>query len=202
MKRGEEYTDSYDYEDENGNEEEEPKASPMSQSFYSWLQAVVPVMIVVILGFTFLGRLTPVDGDSMYPTLHSGDLMLVQRIGYTPKQGDVVVLTKEFDQVTGPIVKRVVAVGGQSVEIDYGESVIYVDGQPLEEDYINGPMEQKFWQTTRTLTVPEGELFVVGDNRNVSNDSRNPSLGTVDARYVLGRATLVIFPLHRLRGIL
>ena len=131
----------------------------------------------------------------MLPTLEHGDRMLVWSLGYEPKQGDIVVLTKEFEEVTGPIVKRVIAVGGQTVDIDYAAGTVSVDGQVLAEDYILEPMEQQFWQEIDHITVPEGQIFVMGDNRNISNDSRNPALGTVDTRYVLGKTCAVIWPL-------
>ena len=175
-------------------ENEPEEQATLGQSLYSWLQAVAPVIIGIVLVFTFVGRLTPVDGPSMEPTLWHGDMMVVRSLGYTPKQGDVVVLTKPFENITGPIVKRVIAVGGQTVEIDYAANTIYVDGEEIPQDYILEPMEQKSWQTISTITVPEGEGFVMGDNRNVSNDSRNPDLGTVDTRYILGKAELVLFP--------
>ncbi|MBS6216549.1 MAG: signal peptidase I [Clostridiales bacterium] len=175
---------------------EEP--ATLGQSLYSWLQAVAPVIIGIVLVFTFVGRLTPVDGPSMEPTLWHGDMMVVRGMGYTPEQGDVVVLTKPFENITGPIVKRIIAVGGQTVEIDYAANTIYVDGEEIPQDYILEPMEQKSWQTISTITVPEGEVFVMGDNRNVSNDSRNPDLGTVDTRYILGKAELVLFPFRDL----
>ena len=175
-------------------ENEPEEQATLGQSLYSWLQAVAPVIIGIVLVFTFVGRLTPVDGPSMEPTLWHGDMMVVRSLGYTPKQGDVVVLTKPFENITGPIVKRVIAVGGQTVEIDYAANTIYVDGEEIPQGYILEPMEQKSWQTISTITVPEGEVFVMGDNRNVSNDSRNPDLGTVDTRYILGKAELVLFP--------
>ena len=165
---------------------EEP--ATLGQSLYSWLQAVAPVIIGIVLVFTFVGQ----------PTLWHGDMMVVRGMGYTPEQGDVVVLTKPFENITGPIVKRIIAVGGQTVEIDYAANTIYVDGEEIPQDYILEPMEQKSWQTISTITVPEGEVFVMGDNRNVSNDSRNPDLGTVDTRYILGKAELVLFPFRDL----
>ena len=175
-------------------ENEPEEQATLGQSLYSWLQAVAPVIIGIVLVFTFVGRLTPVDGPSMEPTLWHGDMMVVRSLGYTPKQGDVVVLTKPFENITGPIVKRVIAVGGQTVEINYAANTIYVDGEEIPQDYILEPMEQKSWQTISAITVPEGEVFVMGDNRNVSNDSRNPDLGTVDTSYILGKAELVLFP--------
>lgn len=181
--------------------EKQPEESlTLGQSLYSWLQAVVPVIIGIVLVFTFVGRLTPVSGDSMLPNLHNGDMMLVRSLGYTPEQGDVVVLTKYFENIHGPIVQRVIAVGGQTVEIDYGAGCVYVDGEEVPEGYILEPMEQKSWQGITSITVPEGEVFVMGDNRNVSNDSRNPNLGTVDVRHILGKAELVLFPFGERMG--
>ena len=172
--------------------QEEPTS--LGQMAYSWLQAMVPVVVGVVLAFTLLGRITVVDGSSMRPTLEHGDRMLVWSLGYEPKQGDIVVLRKDFGDVSGPIVKRVIAVEGQTVRIEYETNTVYVDGQPLE-DYILEPMEQQYWQQLDEMTVPEGCIFVMGDNRNVSNDSRNPQLGAVDTRYVLGKCCLVIWPL-------
>lgn len=164
---------------------------------YFWLQALVMALIALILVFTFLGRVVGVDGDSMVPTLHDGDMILLQSAGYTPRQNDVIVLTKPFGPFRGPIVKRVIAVGGQTVEIDYAAGTVLVDGLPLEEPYLNEVMcaPSDPHETISSATVPEGCLFVMGDNRNHSSDSRDERLGVVDARYVLGRATAVLLPL-------
>lgn len=161
---------------------------------YFWLQALVMVLVALILIFTFVGRIIGVVGSSMYPTLHDGDLLLLQSIGYTPKQGDVVVLTKEFDAADGPIVKRVIATGGQHVVIDYDAGTVTVDGEVLDEPYINEFMVDPGMDSIHDVVVPEGSIFVMGDNRNHSSDSRNVTLGTVDERYVLGRALWVFFP--------
>ena len=175
--------------------QEEPQG--LGQMVYGWLQAVVPVVVGIVVVFTLLGRITVVDGSSMLPTLEHGDRMLLWSLGYEPQQGDIVVLHKDFEGVSGPIVKRVIAVEGQTVDIDYEENTVYVDGTPLEEDYILEPTERQYWQEIDHITVPEGCIFVMGDNRNVSNDSRNPDLGVVDTRYVLGKCCLVIWPLGR-----
>lgn len=161
---------------------------------YTWLQTLTAGLIALVLIFVFVGQPVLVDGDSMLPTLRDRELMLVRRAGYAPEPGDVVVLRKAFDNVTGPIVKRVIAVGGQTVEIDYAAGTVSVDGAVLEESYILEPMVQRSWQTVTTLTVPQGSIFVMGDNRNISNDSRNPSLGAVEEGYLLGKVERVLFP--------
>ena len=168
---------------------------------YFWLQALVMVLVALILIFTFVGRIIVVDGISMEPTLYHGDLLLLQSIGYTPKQGDVVVLTKEFDAADGPIVKRVIATGGQHVVIDYDAGTVTVDGEVLDEPYINEFMVDPGMDSIHDVVVPEGSIFVMGDNRNHSSDSRNVTLGTVDERYVLGRALWVLLPFQNFGAI-
>lgn len=180
------------------------RVSALSIALYQVLQCIVPVAVVVVICLSLSGRIITVDGDSMYPTLHDGDLVLVQQIGYTPRQGDIVIFTKSFRTFTGAIVKRVIALGGQTVRIDYTSGTIEVDGQRLEEPYLAEAMAIP-WYDTRPIieiTVPEGQLFVMGDNRNGSNDSRDPELGTVDARFVLGRAVWILAPFSDLGSLI
>ena len=172
------------------------KSEEFKLDLFFWLQALVMALVVLILLFTFVGRIISVDGSSMLPTLHDKDMMLLRSIGYTPKQGDVVVLTKDFSYYEdSPIVKRVVAVGGQHVRIDYEEHEVYVDGEPLDEPYILERMREPGGALSITeLVVPEGSVFVLGDNRNDSSDSRHYELGAIDTRYILGEAIMVLFP--------
>jgi len=161
---------------------------------YEWVRLMVCSVLVVVLVFTFAIRLIGVDGHSMVPTLQDGDRLLVLNAplcgGY--EAGDIVVLRKESFLPT-PIVKRVIAGSGQVVDIDFLSGVVYVDGQRLHEDYVN---ELTFTSegTEFPLTVPEGSVFVMGDNRNNSTDSRDVRLGTVDERYIIGRAVFLLFP--------
>lgn len=161
---------------------------------YEWVQALVCSVLAVVVLFTFGARLIGVDGHSMVPTLQNGDRMLVlnSMLYHDYQYGDVVVLRKETF-LNEPIVKRVIATAGQTVDIDFDSGTVYVDGAPLREDYIN---ELTFLEegTLFPLTVPEDHIFVMGDNRNRSSDSRNAGLGTVDTRYVIGRAVAVAFP--------
>ena len=163
---------------------------------YYWMQALAMALIFLILTFTLLGRVIRVEGSSMLPTLHENDLMLLQSVAYTPKQGDVVVLRKP-SLMSVPIVKRVIAVGGQHVKVDYANHCVYVDGVALDEPYINEIMQVPINSAQLTILevdVPEGSIYVLGDNRNHSSDSRHENLGTVDTRYVLGRALWVLVP--------
>ena len=91
-------------------------------------------------------------------------------------------------------VKRIIAVEGQTVDIDYQTGTVYVDGEALDEPYLNEPMEEPWYEDLTSVTVPEGSVFVMGDNRNHSNDSRDVTLGTVDTRYLLGKAEFICFP--------
>ena len=166
---------------------------PYEECFY-WLQTLVTAIVCIVLAFTFLGRITRVVGSSMTPTLRDGEMMLVWSLGYTPKAGDIVVLTQPSYQKDS-IVKRVIATGGQTVRIDYNTATVYVDGVPLEEDYIKERMRvPSFGLGNYDLTVPEGSIFVMGDNRNNSTDSRRETIGCVDTRYIMGKVIFRILP--------
>ncbi len=166
------------------------------RELYMNVRVLVSMMAVFVMMFTFVARIIVVSGPSMENTLWGGDLILVWGLGYTPKQGDVVVLTQESYQEDS-IVKRVIAVGGQTVDIDYSAGVVYVDGQPLDEPYIREEMYfPGYGEGINHVTVPEGCLFVMGDNRNESADSRYPDIGIVDTRCVIGRGVAVMFPLE------
>ena len=161
---------------------------------YEWARSLVAAVLIITLVFTFAVRMMGVSGPSMIPTLQDGDRLIVINAALcgTYRVGDIVIARKEsFDEK--PIVKRVIATGGQTVDIDFDLGRVYVDGVLLEEDYINEPtcLEEG---TEFPLTVPEGSIFVMGDNRNRSSDSRDSRLGTVDTRYVIGKAVFLAFP--------
>lgn len=174
--------------------EEQKQKKDSGKDLYEWVQALVCSVLAVVVVFTFLIRLIGVDGYSMLPTLQDGDRLLVlnSMFYHDYQNGDVVVLRKA-SFLEEPIVKRVIAGPGQTVDIDFDAGVVYVDGLPLREDYVN---DLTFLEegTEFPLTVPENSIFVMGDNRNHSNDSRDSRLGTVDERYVIGRAVFLAFP--------
>ena len=180
--------------------QEAPEKKSIWLDIYSTLADVAACLIFVTVMFVFAIRLVGVVGDSMYPTLQDGDkLTLLSNFVYEPEVGDIVVLlANDFDD--DPIVKRVIADEGQTIDINFDTGEVLVDGRLLDEPYINTP-------TTRDeglqfpVTVPEGCIFVMGDNRLHSTDSRNPSIGCVDKRYVLGKALQIVLPFRRVGGV-
>lgn len=172
-----------------------------SRDLYLNVRVLVGMMAVFVLLFTFVARVIVVSGPSMESTLWERDLIFVWALGYEPRQGDIVVLTQEHYQEDS-IIKRVIATGGQRVDIDYNTGTVYVDGQALQEDYINEPMRLPGWgEGVNHVEVPEGCIFVMGDNRNHSADSRHPDIGIVDTRCVIGRGLAVLFPFNHWQGL-
>ena len=175
--------------------QEQQKQTAKGRDLYEWVQSLVGSVLVVVAIFTFVIRMMGVDGHSMLNTLQHGDRLLVvnSMLYHDYKYGDIVILRKNGVFDDDPIVKRVIAVEGQTVDIDFAEGIVYVDGEALEEDYIREPTYTAEG-TEFPLTVPEGSIFVMGDNRNGSSDSRDYRLGTVDTRYVIGKAVFLLFP--------
>lgn len=180
----------------------ELQESRFKSEFFEWGEALVISLTVIILLFTFVVRLIGVDGSSMYPTLHDQDKVFMSNLFYTPEKGDIVVLTKQ-SFIDGPIVKRIIATGGDTVDINFATMEVVVNGEIIDEPYVNpetvAPMlagDMIFPQT-----VPEGSVFVMGDNRNHSSDSRVSSLGMVDERYILGHVLARVLPIDRIGGI-
>ena len=174
--------------------EETKEPEKLENIVYDWARSLAAAVVSVVLLFAFGVRLIGVSGPSMQDTLYTGDrLVVLGSLLSGFEAGDVVVVNDYNAELSETIVKRIIAVGGQTVDIDFGAGVVYVDGMPLEEDYVN---DLTFLEegTEFPLTVPEGSVFVMGDNRNHSNDSRDVRLGTVDTRYIIGRAVFLAFP--------
>lgn len=173
-----------------------PQSKPEKSSsvLYDWADALVYALIAIVLLFTLVVRMTGVIGDSMKPTLHENDKLMISNLFYTPKQGDIVVVTKKAFREE-PIVKRIIAVAGQTVNIDFETGQVFVDGVLQEETYIAEPTTRK-GDMEFPLYVQEGYLFVMGDNRNHSTDSRFSEVGLIDERMVLGKVLFRLFPLN------
>lgn len=160
---------------------------------YDLASILMSSFVVVAIVFSFFFRVVGVDGESMTDTLQHGDVLLtVNKTEYV--QGDIVVITQEtyFQE---PLIKRVIATGGQTVDIDYQTATVYVDGVALDEPYVREEyLVKKGEYREFPYTVPEGYLFCMGDNRNGSSDSRSSLVGPIDEREILGKAFVRIMP--------
>ena len=166
-----------------------------SGSVLEYLHDVVYILALILVVFTFCMRVVIVSGSSMFSTLVDGDylLLLNRPLCGEIEQGDIVVASMERFKDGEPIVKRVIATEGQTVDIDFRAGIVYVDGVALEEDYIYTPTHLAEGMEF-PLVVEEGCLFLMGDNRGDSRDSRAPEIGLVDEREILGRAVFLLMP--------
>lgn len=178
----------------NGSDEKEQNLS-WKQNLVLYLHDLVIYVSVILLIFLLLFRVIVVDGDSMYSTLWDGDyLLLLSNLIYpNPEVGDIVVVSKQSYDSGSPIVKRVIASEGQIVDIDFENGIVYVDGLPLQEEYINTATNLQEGMSF-PLLVEKDCYFVMGDNRNNSRDSRSPDIGQVDRREILGKAIFLMIP--------
>ena len=160
-----------------------------------YLHDVVTLLSVLMIVFVLLFRIVVVDGSSMYDTLWHGDYLLVMSRHFAgePEYGDVIVASKQEFNDGEPIIKRVIATEGQTVDIDFEAGVVYVDGVALEEPYTFTPTNTQEG-VAFPLVVQEGCVFAMGDNRNRSRDSRYPDIGLIDEREILGKAVFLFLP--------
>lgn len=188
---------------------EAPKKT-FTKEILEWLEVFVIAIIAVIVLFTLFFRIATIDGASMNNTLLHGQKVIISDFNYTPKQGDIIVISRNIENsaeakssADTPIIKRVIATGGQTVNIDFTTGTVYVDGVALKEKYISSPTTNKY-DVEFPKYVPEGYVFVLGDNRRVSLDSRSSQIGEdglVDERYILGKAYYRILPLSHAGGL-
>lgn len=162
---------------------------------FDWLGTIVFTFILIVFMATFIGHQFQVQQTSMNPTLYEGDRVVVRSILYTPRNGDIVVFSKENYGNGQLLVKRVIATGGQTVDIDGEMGTVAVDGQILNEEYLPEGLATPAFDVPFPVTVPEGSIFVMGDNRGGSMDSRMLSVGFIDEREVVGKVVAVIAPL-------
>ena len=170
---------------------QEPKPV-RGQGVLEWYEALISAALVLVLVFTFFFRIIQVDGSSMVPTRVKGDKLIVWGAGYTHQRG-VVVIVDSYTSYGKPLVKRVIAKGGDTISIDYDAGTVEVNGELLQEDYIAAPTHLGY-DVEFPYTVPEGTVFVMGDNRNESLDSRSSYVGCIDERDILGKVLLCFLP--------
>lgn len=167
---------------------------PLENTVYDWAKCLISAVVGVVLLFTFGVRLIGVSGVSMQDTLYTGDRLVVLNSMFCDYQpGDVVVVNAYNAELNETLVKRIIAVGGQTVDIDFNTGTVYVDGKALDESYAKEPTYTAEG-TQFPLTLGENEVFVMGDNRNHSTDSRSSQLGPVDVGYIQGKAIFLLFP--------
>ncbi len=152
---------------------------------FDFASIVMTGIIAIGIVFTFFFRTASVSGRSMQPTLNNGDMLMVTAFDTTHEAGDIVIITQP-NAFNDPLVKRIIAVGGQTVDIDFDEGIVYVDGEPEKGNYTLASPTYEREDFSGPVTIPEGYVFVMGDNRNDSTDSRSYGVGLIDERYIYG----------------
>lgn len=170
----------------------EKKPNKLISIIFDTLDSLKGAVTVVFIIFMLLFRAVGVEGPSMTPTLVDGDWVAVSSVTSHVNHGDIVVITQPWERDI-PIIKRVIGVAGDTIDINFETGEVFINGELQQEDYILEPTLTNY-NAAFPLTVPEGRIFVMGDNRNGSLDSRSSKVGLIDERYVLGRAAFRIWP--------
>ena len=171
---------------------EQSQPAVRGQGLLEWYEALISAALVLVLVFSFFFRIIQVDGESMVPTLENGDKLIVWGAGYEPQRGDVVIVDS-YTVYGKPLVKRIIAKGGDTISIDYDAGTVTVNDELLQEDYIAAPTYLGY-DVQFPFTVPKGTVFVMGDNRNASLDSRSSYVGCIDEQDILGKVLLCFLP--------
>ena len=174
----------------------ETKPMKRARALFDFIEIVTFTILIILVLSSFLVRHTVVDGASMDKTLADGQHLIISDFLYTPKYGDIIVFQPLNADSTAPLIKRVIATAGQTVEINDG--VVYINGVAIDEEYVylDGAIDPRYLDYPET-EIPEGYVFVLGDHRNNSKDSRYDEIGLVDVRSILGRVILRITPLSK-----
>ena len=192
-----------------------PAKKRAAAEILDWFDTVVTSIVAIIVIFALVTRLSTVDGGSMNPTLNDQERLMITDFCYEPAYNDIVVVWTDnlYNELTGEmgeaIVKRVVGLPGDTIRVDTEEGAVYRNGEKLETEeidgiiYEDGHMIQDYTTEPYSMevTVPEGRVFVMGDNRNNSVDSRDGRVGLVDMNYIIGKAYLRVAPLERFGGL-
>lgn len=167
------------------------KSKKEKSEIREWLESVAIAVVLALIIKFFLFEFVLVDGNSMFPTLHDGDRLIVNKLEYRlndPKVQDIIILEYNTEIVHVEFVKRIIGMPGDTIAIR--DSIVYINGIPLEEDYINTEAYPDYPE----VTVPEGSYFVLGDNRNNSKDSRYEDVGFVKKDEIVGKVAYRVYP--------
>lgn len=181
------------------------KKDVRSSELYEWFDSILKALLIILILITFVFKLCTVVGDSMLNTLHEGEKLVISNLFYTPKENDIIVF-HETKNLQEPCVKRIIATGNKWVKIDYDTATLYISDDEVftNEDIVDESSYAYFdigrYKLSGTLEtfVPEGYLFVMGDNRNNSTDSRFQTIGLVDEKTVLGKVIFRISPADKI----
>lgn len=177
-------------------ENQRKKPGGYVRNCYEWMEALITAQVVVMLAFVFLFRVNiVVDGDSMKPNYQNGYRVFVSCLDNTYSRGDVVVVDSRATRLGVRLIKRVIATGGQTVDIDFQTGMVSVDGKELDESrYIKNGITTNQYDIDFPQNVPEGCVFLLGDNRTISDDSRSSDVGMVDTREIMGKVKFLLKP--------
>ncbi len=183
---------------------ETPKQSAFTLNLFDWVELIILSACLVLLIFTFIARPARVDGDSMQETLHDGELLLLSDLLFEPKYGDILVFQKINSRHSDPIVKRVIATPGQTVDINFDTWIVTITDPDGTEYILDESAYRKLATDARVTTnlefpiyVSENQYFVMGDNRNHSLDSRSSEIGLVDRNEIIGKVLFRLFPIGK-----
>jgi signal peptidase I len=178
------------------NESEQIQDQSFTKELYEWFEAIITALMLVIVVMIFLLRPANVVGPSMENTLIENDRLIFTDIGYTPKYGDIVIVDSEG--LGKFIVKRVIATEGQTIDINFTSGAVTVDGVVLDESYISSDTLNEEGGHSYPVTIPAGSVFVMGDNRLHSTDSRSARVGFVDVDDIYGKVIFRFYPFSKL----
>lgn len=184
---------------ENAGQDNKPKAKKSIEHTVVELVSIVASSIVAIMViFTFAFRIVGVSGPSMEETLQDGDWLVVSAFVTEPERGDIVIITQP-NAYNEPIVKRVIAVEGDKVDIDFENAVVKINDKVINEPYLGSPTKVDEGAWDYPITLKEGQLFVMGDNRMHSSDSRSPDIGLINEKYILGQVLMRFSPINEIK---
>jgi len=198
--------DDYDYTDVRGRvpqararatQTRADRPESKSRAALGWIISIVLAIAIALLVRGFVFEIIQVDGESMWPTLYTNERVAVEKVSRyfgMPERGDIIIVT--YPNMEGTFVKRAIGLPGDTVEVK--ESVVYINGEPLQEDYIN---QEEAYADMEAITVPEDHVFVMGDNRAHSLDSRTYYIGSLPHENIVGHGFAVIWPFDEWRNI-